>query len=266
MRHLQFAAAIAIALAANSTAADYDEMSCTHPMAQSDWNCRDNDNDSIINCMDPCPDDPDPECVGVPTVISVGDGTNTPPPPGFDSFDQFCSQYPGTPGCGNSQPGGGDSDGDNGDNGGSGGNGGGGNGGDGGDSDGDSDGQNQPLIDQAGQPFVPDDALNAQARDLLSGSRVWKPELGEYVLYLEKSKFYWMPLPSGGGMGFYLKGAPQILQNAVRVQPPGTGSQGLNPYGYFVVYNAQGQRISFYSGRTVSTADSHYPLAFIAEE
>ena len=257
MTFRQLVTTMLIVLAASATA-DYDHLSCSHPMAQSDWNCRDNDADSMINCMDPCPDDPDPECEGVPTVVSVGSGNDT-PPPGFDSFDAFCSQYPGTPGCGGNQPGG---DGDDGNSGGGGGAGGGG----GGSDDGDNDGSDQPLTDQAGEPFVPDDALNAQARDLLSGSRVWKPELGEYVLYLAKSKFYWIPLPSGGGMGFFMKGEPAVLKNAIRVQPPGTGSQGLNPIGYFVVYNAQGQRISFYSGRTVSTADSHYPLGYIAEE
>ena len=90
--------------------------------------------------------------------------------------------------------------------------------------------------------------------------------MGQYVLFLKKSKFYWQPLREGGGLGFFLHGEPPILENAIRVQPPGTGSISHNPFGYFVVYNAQGQTISFYSGRTVAIADSHYPLAGIVEE
>ena len=81
------------------------------------------------------------------------------------------------------------------------------------------------------------------------------------------------PLPRGDGFALYptdkggISSSGNDLYNAVRFQPPGTGSAKpgltfahLYPHGYYVVYNGAGQAINIYNGRPDRKAYTHNPL------
>jgi len=117
--------------------------------------------------------------------------------------------------------------------------------------------ENTPFGDPHGEPFVLDRDLNNAARAVLAGHRTLDQN-GRLVFSLP-SDWTMHKLPRGDGWVLAPKGwtPDDGLVSVVRVQPPGTGSAQQNPNGYYVVYNANGQPISPYSGRTVGPDKWH---------
>lgn len=119
---------------------------------------------------------------------------------------------------------------------------------------------NNNYGDPYGHPFVPNNQLPLNARQVLSNRKLMsngKVALASPVGYKA------VPATRGGGILLVPPGwTPGSSNSVIRVQPPGTtasSNQYYNGNGYYVVYNDKGQPISPYDGQTVPPAQWHNP-------